>query len=203
MISQEVMRQIALENSEAQANAQNQDVDPASSGIARMLSDNQTHVFIAGTDLDLVEASGQECAISEGDVLEVTPAPPANATAATATVLCSKGGKECAKYAQVSVTFADLQDMQNYMRQTIDQGLADLRSKQGQDGLPVPPPSADAPPVQPPYVAAAPPRSKILPLKSRSNQRKPTRQSNKWPGKYARRILQTYSSLSHLLRPPP
>ena len=95
-------------------------------------------------------------------MLEVTPAPPANATAATATVLCSKGGKECAKYAQVSVTFADLQDMQNYMRQTIDQGLADLRSKQGQDGLPVPPPSADAPPVQPPYVAAAPPPEQNL-----------------------------------------
>jgi len=157
MISEEVKRQVALENSEAQANARNQDVDPASSGIARMLNDNQTHVFIAGTDLDLVEASGQECTISQGDVLEVTSAPPPGANAATAIVLCSKGGKECAKSAQVSVPFPDLQDMQNHMRETIDQGLGELQSKQGQGGLPAAPPSAKAPLVQSAFVVAAPP----------------------------------------------
>jgi len=157
MISEEVKRQIALENSEAQATVQNQDVDPASSGIARMLSDNQTHVFIAGSSLDVVQAANQaECGISQGDVLEVTAAPPANATAATATVLCSKGGNECGKNAQVQVAFTDLQEMQNHMRETIDQGLGDLQSKQGQGGLPAAPPSAKTPPVQPPYVAAAP-----------------------------------------------
>ena len=160
MIAEEVKRQIALENQEAQANAQKQDVDPASSGIARMLSDNQTHVFIAGADLDLVEASGQECMISQGDVLEVTSAPPSGADAATAVVLCSKGGKECGKSAQVSVAFTDLQEMQNHMRQTIDQGLGDLQSKQGQGGLPAAPPSAKAAPVQSAFVADAPPPEK-------------------------------------------
>src|SRR5664279_3421759 len=157
MISDEVKRQVALENSEAQANAENKDIDPASSGIARMLSDNQTHVFIAGTSLDLVDTSGGECAISQGDVLEVTAAPPPDATAATAVVLCSKGGRECAKSAQVSVPFPDLQDMQNHMRETIDQGLGDLQAKQGQGGLPAAPPSAKAPPVQSAFVAAVPP----------------------------------------------
>lgn len=53
LISAEVQRQVALENSEAQQNAQSQDVDYGSSGIARMLSDNQAHVFVAGGDLDL------------------------------------------------------------------------------------------------------------------------------------------------------
>jgi len=157
MISDEVKRQVALENSEAQANAQNQDIDPASSGIARMLSDNQTHVFIAGTSLDLVDTTGGECGISQGDVLEVSSAPPPGATAATAVVLCSKGGRECSKAAQVSVPFPDLQDMQNHMRETIDQGLGDLQSKQGQGGLPSAPPSAKGPPVQSAFVAAAPP----------------------------------------------
>ena len=163
MISDEVKRQVALENSEAQANAQNQDIDPASSGIARMLSDNQTHVFIAGTSLDLVDTSGGECAISQGDVLEVTAAPPPDATAATAVVLCSKGGRECAKSAQVSVPFPDLQDMQNHMRETIDQGLGDLQAKQGQGGLPAAPPSAKSSPVQSAYVAAAPPADPNVP----------------------------------------
>ena len=156
MISEEVKRQVALESSEATDNAQNKDIDPASSGIARMLSDNQTHVFIAGTSLDLVDTTGGECGISQGDVLEVTAAPPPGATAATAVVLCSKGGRECSKSAQVSVPFPDLQDMQNHMRETIDQGLGDLQSKQGQGGLPPAPPSAKGPPVQSAFVAAAP-----------------------------------------------
>ena len=157
MISDEVKRQVALENTEAQQTATKQDIDPASSGIGRMLSDNQTHVFIAGSSLDVMDSSGAECAVSQGDVLEVTAAPPANATAATATVLCSKGGNECGKNAQVQIAFADLQEMQNHMRETIDQGLGDLQSKQGQGGLPVAPPSAKAPPTQAAFVAAAPP----------------------------------------------
>ena len=157
MISDEVSRQLALENQEAQANAQKQDVDPASSGIARMLGDNQTHVFIAGSSLDVVQTTGGECGLSQGDVLEVTAAPPSDANAATATVLCSKGGKECPKSAQVELSFNDLQEMQNHMRETIDQGLGDLQSKQGQNGLPATPPSAKAPPVQSDFVAAAPP----------------------------------------------
>jgi hypothetical protein len=157
MVADEVKRQIALENQEAQQTAAKQDVDPASSSIARMLSDNQTHVFIAGSNLDVTDSGGAECGISQGDVLEVTSAPPADASAATATVLCSKGGKECHKAAQVSVAFSDLQDMQNHMRQTIDQGMGDLQSKQGQGGLPAAPPSAQAKPTQSDFVASAPP----------------------------------------------
>jgi hypothetical protein len=157
MISDEVKRQIALENQEATATAQKQEIGPASSGIARMLSDNQTHVFIAGDSLDVVQTSGQECGISQGDVLEITSAPPANANAATATVLCSKGGNECPKSAQVQVPFSDLQEMQNHMRQTIDQGLGDMQAKQGTNGLPAAPASAKAAPVQSDFVAAAPP----------------------------------------------
>ena len=156
MISDEVSRQIALENQEAQQNSKGQDIDPESSGIARLLADNQTHVFIAGSDLDVVQTSGQECGISQGDVLEVTSAPPADAAAATATVLCSKGGAECPKSSQVSVPFSDLQDMQNHMRENIDQGLSDLQSKQGQGGLPTAPPSAKAAAVQSGFATTAP-----------------------------------------------
>jgi hypothetical protein len=157
LVADEVQRQVALENSEAQQNAQGQDTDPGSSGIARMLSDNQTHVFVAGSDLDLVDAGGQECAISQGDVLEVATPPPAGADSATAVVLSTKGGKECAKSDNVSVAFTDLQDMQNHMRESIDQGLGDLQAKQGKGGLPQAPPSAQAPPVKSAYAAVAPP----------------------------------------------
>ncbi len=157
MVSDEVQRQIALENSEAQANAAQQDIDPASSGIARMMSDNQPHVFIAGSDLDLVDAAGQECPISQGDIIEVATAPSATATEATAIVLASKGGKECQKSDNVTVAFNDLQDMQNHMRETIDSGMGDLQSKQGKGGLPAAPPSAQAAPVPAAFTAGAPP----------------------------------------------
>ena len=57
MIADEVKAQIALKNDEARRDAGNQDVDPASSSIARVLADNNPHVFVAGA-LDVVDASG-------------------------------------------------------------------------------------------------------------------------------------------------
>jgi hypothetical protein len=156
-IADEVKNELALESSEAQQSAQQQEVDPGSSGIARLLSDGRQHVFLAGTALDLVDSNGQECAISEGDVLLLKTPPSAEATAANLVVLASKGGKECAKFSAVSVQLTDLQEMQNQMRSTIDQGLQELQSKQGKDGLPDAPPSALAKPVQAEYAAVAPP----------------------------------------------
>jgi hypothetical protein len=156
-IADEVRNQLALENAEAQQNAQHQDVDPASSGIARLLSDGQPHIFVAGGPLDLVDVNGQECAISDGDVLLLKTPPPPDATAAALDVLASKGGKECQKSNTVTVQLTDLQEMQNQMRATIDQGLQELQSKQGKDGLPPAPPSAQAKPAQAEYATVAPP----------------------------------------------
>ena len=145
MIADEVKGQLALENQEAGQNASNQDVDPGSSGVARLLSDGHPHVFVAGGSLDVVNASsGQECAISDGDALQLQSAPPADATAATLVVLSSKGSQECPKSSSVTVQLSDLQEMQNHMRETIDQGLQDLQAKQGKGGLPPVPPSAQA-----------------------------------------------------------
>jgi hypothetical protein len=156
MVAEEVKRQLALENAEAAQNASNQDIDPASSGISRMLSDGQPHVFITGASLDLVDAAGTECAVSQGDIIEVAAAPAPDATAATAVVLASKGASECRKSDTVTVAFTDLQDMQNHMRENIDQGLGDLQKKQGQGGLPKAPPSAQAAPTQAAFAAGAP-----------------------------------------------
>jgi len=157
LISAEVQRQIALENSEAQAAKTGAVQDPASSGIQRMLTDNVQHVFVAGKDLDLVDAAGTECAISEGDALQLTGPVAANADSATLAVLASKGGKECQRGDTVSVAFADLQDMQNHMRETIDAGMGELQAKQGKGGLPMAPPSATAPPTKTDFAMNAPP----------------------------------------------
>ncbi len=157
-IADEVKAEIALENSEAQQNAQGQDADPASSGIARILGDGKTHVFVAGDSLDVVDSTGAECALSDGDVLQFSgPAPADNQTDVSLAVLASKGGKECQTSATVTVAVADLQEMQNHLRETIDQGMEELKSKQGQNGLPAAPPSATAAPVQSAFAQNAPP----------------------------------------------
>ena len=122
-----------------------------------MLSDNIQHVFVAGADLDVIDATGTECAVSEGDALQLTAAPAADATAADLVVLSSKGGVECHKGATVSVALADLQDMQNHMRETIDAGMGDLQQKGGTGGLPAVPASAKAAPAKAAFVAIAPP----------------------------------------------
>ena len=122
-IADEVREQLALENQEAAQNTQQQDVDPASSGIARMLSDGRPHTFVVGSSLDVVDASQAECSLSDGDVLALNGPQPADATTLNLTVLASKGGQECPKQDTVSVAVGDLQEMQNHMRETIDQGL--------------------------------------------------------------------------------
>jgi hypothetical protein len=158
LIADEVKQQIALENTESQAaTAPNGEPDAASSSIARLLTDGKQHVFVAGTDIDVVDAGGTECALSEGDPIQLTGTTAPDAQAATLAVLASKGGKECPKGDTVSVNLSDLQDMQNHMRETIDQGMQELQKKQGSGGLPAAPSSAKAAPVESPMAAIAPP----------------------------------------------
>jgi hypothetical protein len=153
-IADEVRRQIALENAESATGVQTPP-DPGSSGLARMLSDSNPRVFVVSASLD-VQSNVGECPVTEGDVLQLNPGTPPNATAANLMVLASKG-QDCRKGATVQVGVADLQDMQNHMRETLDQGLGDLQKKQGQGGLPAAPVAAVKPPVTTEFAAIAPP----------------------------------------------
>jgi len=152
-----VKQQIALENNEAKTVGPSGEPDAASSSVQRMLDDGKPHVFVAGQDLDVVDAGGNECALSEGDAIQLTGQTAPDAQAATLAVLASKGGKECSKGDTVSVNLPDLQEMQNHMRETIDQGMQELQKKQGTGGLPAAPASAKAAPVESPMAAIAPP----------------------------------------------
>ena len=154
MIAAEVQRQLALENSEAAAGAQCHP-DPGSSGIARMMSDGQQHIFVVSAGLDVTSNAGGECFVTEGDVLQLRGAVPPGQPASL-TVLASKG-QDCPRGSMVQVQVADLQDMQNHMRETLDQGLGDLQKKQGQGGIPAAPAAAAAPPQQTGFAAIAPP----------------------------------------------
>ena len=155
-IAQEVQRQLALENNERQLASQNVEPDPGSSGLPRMLSDGSSHVFVASNTLDVSDAMGQACVVSEGDVLQMQNPPPQQATAGFLEVMASKD-QDCPRGAVVTVEFADLQEMQNHMRSNIDAGLEQLQAQAGQGGLPQAPPGASAPPVQSAFAPIAPP----------------------------------------------
>ena len=155
-IADEVQHQMQQENAEAQANAQGR-IPGGPVGVAALFGDNQPHVFVAGSDLNLTDlSSGRPCQITQGDVLQVRTPPAGNNTFVTATVLASKGGPDCGSAANVSVSLNDLQDMNNHMRETADEGMRELQARQGQNGLPAAPPEATAPPVAGAFVDAAP-----------------------------------------------
>ncbi len=157
MVATEVQRQIALEHAEAQQNAQRQTPDPRASGIARLLEDGQSHVFVVGKEIDVVDASGQECAVTGGDVLQLTTPPGGNERTARVLVLSSKDGMDCKRAATVEIALDELQDINNQMREKLDQGLQELQAKQGKRGLPPAPPSALAHPVRALIAENAPP----------------------------------------------
>lgn len=158
LIAQEVQADIQVENGEAALNSVNQDEDPATGSLASLLADGKPHVFVVGQPLDVEnELTGDECPLSEGDVLQVTIPPGPEDKTASLVVLASKGAKDCAKTSTVTVPLDDLQEMQNHMRDSIDRGMEELQKKQGTDGLPAAPPAATAPPVESVIAQAAPP----------------------------------------------
>lgn len=124
LVAQEVGRQVRLESVEAEQNTHNAEPSPGADGVVAELSDRQTHAFVVGSDLDLIDASGRRCMVSEGDVVAVVSAAKADTSTADAVVLSSKGGDECARSVRVAVALSDVQEMQNHMREAIDQGLA-------------------------------------------------------------------------------
>jgi hypothetical protein len=152
MIADEVQRQLQAERNEAAQTAPNAppvDAPPA------VFADNTPHIFVVKTGLD-VTSQGQPCQVTEGDVLQTRGALPPNSPAADAFVLASKG-QDCAKGSLISVPVQDLVEMQNHMRETIDQGLGEMQTKQGQGGLPAMPATYLAQPRQANFVSSAPP----------------------------------------------
>ena len=122
-IALEVHRQIALEKAEAtgyQASA------PA-------FLDGNRHVFVV-TNETTANAGNQACSLSGGDVVQLDGASSVNGGDATVQVVASKG-QDCQSGSYVGVTLAQLQEMQNGMRESIDEGMAAC-NQQGQNGLP-------------------------------------------------------------------
>jgi len=147
-VSEEIKRELA-------ASQKVQDPsDGSTASLATLLADKQPHVFIANTGLTVTSA-GQDCGLTEGDVLGLDNAPAQDATTADLRVLASKQ-EDCAKGSTVSVELTDLQEMHNHLLSNIDKGMAEMKDHPGQGGLPAPPAEAIQGTKEAPYAAAAP-----------------------------------------------
>jgi hypothetical protein len=123
-----------------------------------IFSDNQPHVFVANASY-MYNSNAGECAISEGDVIQMRGAPPMNSPTASLVVLSSRG-QDCPKGATISAPLQDLQEMNNAMMATVDRGLSDMQSKQGQNGMPSLP-QGSAGTIDSPYVSEAQPDANV------------------------------------------
>jgi len=156
-VADEIKAAVERERDQSQSAAAKEDGAPEQNSIAQLLGDSQPHVLVAGSDTDLTASGGAECALSQGDVLKVAGPLADGADTLNAVILASKGGKECAVAATVAVTVSDLQEMENHMREQVDDGLAELHKTQGKKGLPAAPAEATGAPVPAAFAASAPP----------------------------------------------
>lgn len=108
-------------------------------------------VFVVASALDVSSENG-ECGLTPGDILQMDAPLPQDAVTADVRVISSKR-MDCAASSKVTVSVQELQEMNNNLRQRVDEGMQVLRAKQGTDGLPPAPPDAIAPPPRPNYLA--------------------------------------------------
>jgi hypothetical protein len=165
-LSPEVKQAIADEV-KAQIQASQQDAQQASSGggqasaaPASASSDSSTpppaldpahRTFIVSSDLDVV-ADGQECSLSQGDVItRLTDTPDADQKVNVSVASSKKN--DCATGKTVLVSVDDLQEMNNQFQEKIDNGMKEMASKQGTGGMPAAPDTATKPSDVPPPAA--------------------------------------------------
>ncbi len=145
LVAAEVEDQLNLENTVAALVSDDDASNPAAVGIARTFADGKPHVFVVGGNVEAVDEDTEaDCGLSDGDVVRLDEAPEATENTASVEVLASKSSSECGKGSTVTVSLNDLQEMQNHMRESIDDGLAELQQKQGTGGLPAAPAAATA-----------------------------------------------------------
>ena len=136
-VKQAIADQIKKEIDAEKAAASNKGQAAKDEGPPPALDPN-TRYFVVSTSLDVTTSNGDECSLTQGDVIYRTEDEPDEDKMVDAVVKASKKD-ECAVGATVGVETNDLQEMHNNLRQQMDLGLKELASKQGKDGIPAAP----------------------------------------------------------------
>jgi hypothetical protein len=148
-VAEEIKLELALQKTQGNSDTSN------AASLATLLADNKPHVFVASSAIT-VTSSGQDCGLTQGDVIALNAPPATGSATADLRVLASKQA-DCPKGNVITVQMTDLQDMHNNLLSNIDKGMAEMKDHPGQGGLPAPPAEAISGTKQAPYAAAAPP----------------------------------------------
>jgi hypothetical protein len=147
-VAEEIKLELALQKTQGDSDTSN------AASLSTLLADNKPHVFVASSAIN-VTSSGQDCGLTQGDVIALNAPPAAGSATADLRVLASKQ-TDCPKGNVITVQMTDLQDMHNNLLSNIDKGMAQMKDHPGQGGLPAPPAEAISGTRQAPYAAAAP-----------------------------------------------
>jgi hypothetical protein len=133
LVSLEVQRQLTYERSQAQQPQMSQNA-PSPDAEPPVVADHASHTLLAYSSLN-ADAGGQECAITEGDVLQFDASQALSGPSGSAQVLWSKPD-DCRSGSVITVPVEQLQEMQNHMAENLNQGLQEMQNQQGQNGMP-------------------------------------------------------------------
>lgn len=153
-IADEVKAQIAAQQAQAGQPAPAggaQAVPAAATNEVPPALDPARRTFVVDTELDVV-ADGQECALTQGDVITRLTDTPDQDQKVNVSIASSKKS-DCASGKSVLVSVDDLQEMHNHFEEQLTEGMKTLASKQGTGGLPKSPDTSttasDVPPPPP------------------------------------------------------
>ncbi|HTS34249.1 MAG TPA: hypothetical protein VMH04_01180 [Candidatus Solibacter sp.] len=142
-LSEEVKLTLAAEKAEAEkpkSAASSGGSQPAQSNEAPPALDPNFKMFIVSSDMSLT-TDGDECALSQGDVIERTTETPDDDGNVNVKVVASNKN-DCAIGKEGPVSTDDLQEMYNSFREGLKDGMGELAKKNGQGGLPKAPDTA-------------------------------------------------------------
>jgi hypothetical protein len=94
--------------------------------------------------LAVTTADGQECGLTQGDVITRITDTPDQDQNVNVSVAASKK-TDCATGKTVAVSADDLQEMRNHFQEQLDNGMGELAKKQGTGGLPKAPDTGTVP----------------------------------------------------------
>ena len=149
-IADEVKAQLAAAQTQAAAQGGGAAAAPAAASdqAPPPALDPAQRIFIVASELDVV-ADGQECALTQGDVItRLTDTPDGDQKVSVSVSSAKKG--DCASGKTVLVAVDDLQEMHNHFAEQLDNGMKEMASKQGTGGMPKAPDTSTVPSDVPP-----------------------------------------------------
>ncbi len=141
-LAEEVKAQLAADQADAskgKSSGGNSSAQASAGGTLPAL-DPKRRVFVVHNELSVV-ADGDECDLTEGDVISRVSNTPDDDKNVDVKVLASKKD-DCGVGKQVAVSLDDLQEMHNHFREQLTGGMDELSKKQGTGGLPKAPDTA-------------------------------------------------------------